>query len=254
MRNLTPEDITLVSQLRQLAADNLLGPERTRTLAWDLISKADYYKKLSDKQMDLIRSLIARATTPPDRRETIDIGHLGGVVQLFDKAKKHLKFPAIVLNIGSDDDGTPYLVRLYPAGEQASVPGAINVTEYDDAKAKYEQLWYGRILRNGKFEISPKVQRDENAKSNVEFAVEQLKAFADDPVGVAAAHGQLTGRCCFCHLPLRDERSTAVGYGPTCAGNWELPWGKGPLAFAEPAYEAPKPVRKARPRNIRIRS
>jgi hypothetical protein len=47
----------------------------------------------------------------------------------------------------------------------------------------------------------------------------------DCPQEAANSYGRLTGRCCFCGLPLKDERSLGVGYGAVCASNYGLPWG-----------------------------
>ena len=44
-----------------------------------------------------------------------------------------------------------------------------------------------------------------------------------------------SGRCCFCHQSLDDERSTARGYGPVCAEHFGLPWGSRPSEFAAEA-------------------
>ena len=52
-----------------------------------------------------------------------------------------------------------------------------------------------------------------------------LTRFAADPAKVASEHGALTGSCCFCNKALKDERSTQVGYGSTCAKHYGLPWG-----------------------------
>lgn len=41
----------------------------------------------------------------------------------------------------------------------------------------------------------------------------------------AAKFGYQTGACVFCQRKLTDERSIAVGYGPTCAARQNLPWG-----------------------------
>lgn len=41
----------------------------------------------------------------------------------------------------------------------------------------------------------------------------------------AAAFGHLVGRCCFCSHAIDTPESTAVGYGPVCAGKYDLPWG-----------------------------
>lgn len=57
-------------------------------------------------------------------------------------------------------------------------------------------------------------------------------------VGSTAKEGDtvtVTGHCCFCSLPLTDERSTAVGYGKVCADHFGLSWGARPVAFAEAA-------------------
>jgi hypothetical protein len=46
-------------------------------------------------------------------------------------------------------------------------------------------------------------------------------------VGVARAatrYGLLNGRCGYCHLPLKDPRSVAAGYGQKCAEDRNLPW------------------------------
>ena len=55
--------------------------------------------------------------------------------------------------------------------------------------------------------------------------VELLRHLAEDPAKAAGEAGRLTGSCCFCGLALTDARSTGVGYGPTCAEKWQLPWG-----------------------------
>jgi hypothetical protein len=225
---LNTEDQAKLERLKNLANSGAMG--QSSNFALSIYASAQTYNRLSESQYDWVDKLIDRANNP--EREKIEIGELQGVIALFDKAKQHLKSPGIVLNIGSDADGNLYLIQLRVAKDHHRVPGSINVSEYDDTKAWEDQLWYGRILRDGKFEIAPKVQHDEDAKANVEYAVAQLKEFANDPVGVATAHGKLTGRCCFCHMPLKDERSTAVGYGSTCAKNWGLAWGSRPAEFA----------------------
>lgn len=41
----------------------------------------------------------------------------------------------------------------------------------------------------------------------------------------AHAFAMLSGRCCFCSHAIDTPESTAVGYGPVCAGKYGLPWG-----------------------------
>jgi hypothetical protein len=57
-----------------------------------------------------------------------------------------------------------------------------------------------------------------------------LAAFNMNPVAVAVASARFTGSCSFCQRTLTDERSISVGYGPTCAENYGLPWGNAAAA------------------------
>lgn len=54
-----------------------------------------------------------------------------------------------------------------------------------------------------------------------------ITAFANDPAKAAETYGLVTGECMFCSKALDDERSRVVGYGPTCAKKFGLPWGEG---------------------------
>jgi hypothetical protein len=150
-------------------------------------------------------------------RQVTAIGSLAGVLALFAKAKEsRLKRPAVVLHVPGVGE-----LKITMAGERARVPGSLNVA----TNAKFgEGTWYGRILANGTFEASP---RDATPAG----LIDGLTAFAAEPAKVAAEHGRLTGRCCFCNLALTDERSTAVGYGQTCARKWGLVWGKSHTVF-----------------------
>ena len=51
-------------------------------------------------------------------------------------------------------------------------------------------------------------------------------ALATDPSATVAAFGAKTGRCACCGRPLKTKESTTHGYGPTCAKNYGLIWGK----------------------------
>lgn len=53
-----------------------------------------------------------------------------------------------------------------------------------------------------------------------------ILALHKDPnlVEQLAATGQRVGWCCFCGLPLINKISIFHGYGPICAGKYELPW------------------------------
>lgn len=208
------------------------GPGTIRTLG-------DNLAKLSDKDQEFATSLlrgVAKYGSPtvkqahwlavladravngtPVKPAAVEIGDLGRVVELFGKAARHLKHPAIVL------DGGGIAYRLSVAGPTAKYPGSINVTSLGGFA---ERSWYGRIFSDGRYEPS------HAAPAGVE---RHLRRFAADPVGVAGEHGKLTGACCFCNRRLDDERSTAVGYGPVCADHFGLPWGERPAAIGEAA-------------------
>lgn len=54
---------------------------------------------------------------------------------------------------------------------------------------------------------------------------EFLDRMASDPIEFMAECSRNMGQCCYCGLPLEDDRSKTVGYGPVCAVKWGLPWG-----------------------------
>ncbi len=143
------------------------------------------------------------------RASTMALGDMSAVIALFQTAGSKLKNPKIAIDLPEVGE-----VVLTMAKPHHKVPGSINVKTpggFDNAD------WYGRIHSDGRYDpsrIAPK-------------ALETgLRAFATDPAGMASAHGHKTGQCCFCSIPLKDARSVEVGYGKTCAGNYNLPWGK----------------------------
>ena len=83
--------------------------------------------------------------------------------------------------------------------------------------------WLGRVTLDGSYQPARK------ANGRADAIARRLRELAQDPVKVAAEHGKLTGRCCFCNHRLgegKDKRSVAVGYGPDCAEHFGLSWGK----------------------------
>lgn len=145
------------------------------------------------------------------------VGGLSGILALFGKAKQHLKYPAIVLSVPGL---RPYLtIRLSVAGPKARIPGSLTVVEGERGDDD-QRAWLGRVTLDGTYQPS----REANGRT--EPIVARLRAFAAEPAKVAKEHAYLTGRCCFCNTALKDERSTAVGYGATCASHYGLPWGK----------------------------
>lgn len=199
-------------------------------------------KSGATKQVTLGQWLSTAKVAPPDGDEffvhfyavgadkpvpTVTVGSLDGILKIFDRAAKHLKFPAIVMSAPGFADG----IRIARAGERARLPGSLNVTSATKDDSEFGREWVGRIRLDGQFEPG-RTLNDERKQA----VLAALRAFAADPVKVASEYGKLTGRCCFCRLHLSDERSTAVGYGKICADHFGLAWGARPASFAcEPA-------------------
>jgi hypothetical protein len=192
-------------------------PANDRDFANGLLESARKRERNGDtitpKMSHWIGELYRRATTPAAPAKTFA---MTAIYAMFAKASENgLKRPAIVLN-APDGLGGYWLFRLSVA-TGGRFPGAINVTSEG---SYYDRAWFGRIHTDGRWEPSRKVST--NAIDNITGV---LEAFAADPEGVAAAHGKLTGKCCFCNRKLTDKRSTDVGYGPICAGKFGRAWG-----------------------------
>lgn len=212
--------------------------ERDREFALSLLAA----RRPTDKQMYWIGILAERTKKPPERTK-VEIGNMKGIAQMFAHyAAHHVKLPKIVLHTGTDMG----LVVIHPAGKGSAYPGTIQVKEYEG-----ERRWLGRIYADGKFELSPRYVAE-----SVQPVINVLRELSEKPLETAAAHGRLTGRCCFCNTRLKDERSTEVGYGPVCAESFGLDWGSKRFAFAATPVEvvqepAPIKVRRSR-RNIKV--
>lgn len=192
--------------------------ERKSEVAGELIGKVE------GRFPAFIYAIVKAAPAPAPAAQ--EIGDLSGVLALFAQAKVNLKFPKIVLQVSE------YLtVRLSVAGDRAKVPGSINVSNLEtngnvDNYGNPEHDWFGRVLTSGSYEPSRRTDAAVTAK-----IASRLRELASEPAKVASEFGRLTGNCCFCNRALEDERSTAVGYGKTCAKNFGLPWGTAKQQF-----------------------
>ena len=169
------------------------------------------YKNPSPKQTYWIRKLYARALGLeglPSAAASVSVGNLAGLYGMFQKAKKALKWPKLVL----DAPGVGTVV-LGLAGPAAKFPGTINVL--DDGSYP-DNLFFGRVTKEGEFQPNPK------AGDKIGPITALLKDLSDNPGQAASKHAKLTGKCMFCRKPLSDPKSTAVGYGYVCSQNWGL--------------------------------
>lgn len=83
----------------------------------------------------------------------------------------------------------------------------------------YGNEWYIGCLFDGRFIES------KNTRPLDEHDHYFLGELMSRPTEFLAECSKDMNRCCYCNLPLEDERSKLVGYGPICATHWGLPWG-----------------------------
>ena len=187
---------------------NLTGSDAD--FARSLIRSVESHGFATEKQTYWLQRMARKAAGLPEvETKTAAVGDLAAVYAMFETAKKHLKKPAVVL--GYSRAGRTSELTIYVAGPQSRTPGALQVKDDDGT-------WWGRVHQDGNFEQS---RRDPPPMGVVDI----LRRFAADPMTVAAEHGHLSGKCCFCNRKLTDPKSTAVGYGPICAEHFGLAWG-----------------------------
>ena len=191
------ENIDLVNSIRRLT-DN--------SFAASLVKQFDTRGGLSTKQWFWVKKISQEHNQPASA--AVNGLDLTDLVTFMHDAGANLKFPKVRLETADGHD-----VVLNIAGPRAKRPGTINVT---DGGPFGDNQWFGRIDVDGSFQPS---------RSCTEDVRELLISMMDEPAQVAAAHGHKTGNCCFCNRELTDERSTSVGFGPTCAENFGLAWG-----------------------------
>jgi len=143
-----------------------------------------------------------------DRKDSTESVSVDGIMALFDATFGKIKYPKIRLKTEAGKK-----LALSRAGNRSKYAGQIMLT---DGGSFGENVYYGRIDEGGK--VFP-------ARAMSDDVMETIRNLSADAVKVAGAHGHDTGQCCFCTRHLSDERSVTVGYGPTCAGNFGLPWG-----------------------------
>jgi hypothetical protein len=188
------------------------------SFANELAAKAQGKYGLSDAQMVWVHIKAVQANTPKAERPSEKIGSVKKLVDFFDRAAQHLNFPKVRLQL---QDGGKLIVKR--TGKGARDPKNIGTLTADNGERMYDadgsrnrdNRYYGRVQLNGTFEAAPACTPE---------VVSLLQRLMKEPEKVGAEYGRLTGNCAFCNAKLTDERSTAVGYGETCAGHWGLPY------------------------------
>lgn len=187
------------------AAWNFMSPWAQKTF-YEIQERARrYLNRPTEGQRTLILKLLveaeAKANGGTAEKTKIDLTR---VIKMFDIAAKHKKSPKVYFLAGD--------------AEFAVTPAKATSANHGSLYVKAGSLYLGKISREGEFSPS----RDAR---NLPVA-EALTKFAADPAAAAAAFARETKRCCFCSLRLEHPASVKVGYGPDCADNHGLPWGR----------------------------
>ena len=188
-------------------------PQLTSDFARSLVTQNEMRgKDLSAKQMAWVHIIVCehdqRAAQAAEPQQQADAVVLPQVRAMIDEAGKSLQFPKVNLTTEAGQK-----VRLSRAGSRSRTPGVINIT---DGLPFGENTFFGRIALDGTLLPS---------RAMIEDVLALLQALDADSEAVVRAYGKKTGSCCFCARTLTDGRSVAMGYGPTCADNYGLPWG-----------------------------
>lgn len=208
----------MTTQIERLTAALPHVPPKRVDFAKSLVEHWVVHGKLSEKQWYWVEAIAVEAEAKALGIEvptTEAVGDLTGLVALFKTAGKKLSYPTIVLKLPS---GTG--IKLYVASAKSKTPGHIQIKGSNVAGSS---LWLGRVSPDGDFFQSPFTKSMQGLGRELTTV---LKAMSVDPAGTAAAYGKMTGCCAFCGKPLTDAKSVHAGYGPTCATNYNLPWGK----------------------------
>lgn len=200
------------------AIGRLRGLVKAGVLAGDFPRDLSQRSSHSEAQLAWVHILVVESESKEDngvrRSRSVVMPSLQRIRELFARANSAgLRAPKVRMDIPGVGR-----VQLTIAGPRSKLAGQIVVT---DGGGFGENRYYGHIRMEP--ETPDRFQAGALCTPGV---VRSLIDLALDPAGAASAYGKITGSCCFCALDLTDARSIAVGYGPTCADNYGLPWGE----------------------------
>jgi hypothetical protein len=153
----------------------------------------------------------AKALNPAWTPEPLIKIDVSKIVSMFENARKHLKFPKVTLLMD---------VKNLKSGVRFSFDRKGRNLLWANEAVSYGVTYASINLDTGVVDL-----RRHGLNRKTEFLA-LVDEFSKTPIQMAILHGKLTGNCCFCSLPLTDERSLQCGYGDTCARHYRLPWGK----------------------------
>tara|TARA_R110000824_G_scaffold103736_6_gene246412 strand:+ start:1107 stop:1946 length:840 start_codon:yes stop_codon:yes gene_type:complete len=176
------------------------------------IDQHDAGKKLSEKQLNCLLKMVLQARgddkSKPKQEKSAELPNINGVYDFLNKAT--VQYPKIWLKL---PDGTDF--RINRSGDRSKYKGQLQLSNgtYGDG------MYFGRISKEGDIYLM------KDGPSRKDEILTLLSSLVENPEKIAKDYGRLTGNCCFCHRELSDDRSLDVGYGSTCASNYNLEWG-----------------------------
>jgi len=204
----------LRANLPNLSANNHTWAVRMIEVFDKQSNKNTYDRFLSDKQYKIVNDLKTKNdnsnTAPKNPNEVeIKVGSFAKLNEMFDKSKKHLKLPAIIVNVV----GVGEIMIGVPINNNND--GELEVCTRP--RSGYKWKYRGSVIDDTFYGSKYSVPSEE--------IISLLKDMSSDPIQKAIEYGKNTGMCCFCNSALSDERSLKAGFGKTCAHNWGLKWG-----------------------------
>ena len=217
------------------------GSTTEQTFLEKMAQRLDKNYKLSEKQEALTQKIMTAAskratgveTEPSPAAYDNEHGEAGfkPIVSLFADALKHLKKPQVTLQ---NDIGEIMIVKV--ATSRSRWAGQIQVIT-EDLISRQEAQRLQQMSRDWKSFLAAKNNRYHGRINGDGLLIKSrtfdagkveslLVALATDPETTLRAYGAKTGRCACCGKKLKTPESTSHGYGPTCARNFGLKWGK----------------------------
>jgi len=216
-----PREIAILRNYGHLVgATKWKTPKQNQSFVASLVDGWDSRGRVSDKQMKWVNTFVDMISK--------EIGNLPvengvpgfeAVVELVKRAgdtgTKVLKVPSVNLFI----EDREYVIRAWDSKRNEPKTESLHVEEVwrseGVAKSKIRRTPLGHISADGFYNHS---------RNTAQSFVDEMIQFATDPIANLAEMGRLAGKCTFCRRALTDHRSTAHGYGPNCAKNYNLPW------------------------------
>ena len=198
-----------IDQLRTMDGNGKVW-KRT-TFARSLISQYDQRGRLSPKQEEWVGIIITENLAAPTAAKPTITG-LVRVIEIFEEAAENLQYPKLVVQLNDGSD-----LKLSRAGPKSRFNGEVQLT---DGLPYGQNKYYGRVTGDGELVLTGEGRRHENELHSI------LKSMTTDLGAFAKMYGLKSGNCCFCRKELTHQSSLDAGYGPTCAGNYGLPWGE----------------------------